>query len=158
MLFLRFTGEQEGTADAGKGKHSIKLKNEMTEVERLRSFVLTVCRELHADDGFTKEVLLAIEEGVVNIINYAYPKGTRGHVRVAVEEKDGTLTWQLKDSGKPFDPTQAGDADTTSGLEERPVGGLGIYLMRRIMDTMAYERTASGYNVLTLTKKLSQTL
>jgi sigma-B regulation protein RsbU (phosphoserine phosphatase) len=156
-MLLRHTDDtlEQPSADVeADGTRRLLLKNEMAEVGRLRSFVLSVCREQGTDSDFAKSLYLALEEGVANVINYAYPKGTRGHVALSVRVIDGTMVWQLRDSGVPFDPTQSSEADTTSDLEERPIGGLGIYLMRTIMDTMSYERTADGHNQLTLTKKL----
>jgi sigma-B regulation protein RsbU (phosphoserine phosphatase) len=60
----------------------------------------------------------------------------------------------VKDHGIAFDPTKYHETDVGATLEDRQVGGLGIHMIRSIMDTMSYERTADGYNVLTLTKKI----
>ena len=96
---------------------------------------------------------LALEEAVTNVILYAYPEGSDGLVDIeAVMSKD-KLKFIISDSGQAFDPTAAPEADVTLGVEDRPIGGLGIYLVRNIMDTVSYER-ADGKNVLTLTKKL----
>ena len=91
---------------------------------------------------------------MANVINYAYPKGIRGHVELTAKVAEGVLTLVVKDHGTPFDPTQHTDVDVEAELDERQIGGLGIYLVKTIMDTMRYERTADGYNVLTLTKNL----
>jgi sigma-B regulation protein RsbU (phosphoserine phosphatase) len=69
---------------------------------------------------------------------------------------DGVLTLVVKDHGTAFDPTQQDEVNIDAELEDRRIGGLGIHLVRTIMDTMAYERTADGYNVLTLTKKIAK--
>ena len=66
---------------------------------------------------------------------------------------DKELCFVIRDKGKPFDPTAQDEADTTLSLEERPIGGLGIYLVRQLMDSINYERI-DGQNVLTLRKKL----
>ena len=63
------------------------------------------------------------------------------------------LEFTLTDSGKPFDPTAAPEADTSLGVQERPIGGLGIFLVRKIMDTVAYRRT-NGKNILTMIKHI----
>ena len=63
------------------------------------------------------------------------------------------LKFIISDSGKEFDPTAAPEADVSLGVEDRPIGGLGIYLVRKIMDTVSYER-ADGKNILSMTKKL----
>ena len=91
---------------------------------------------------------------MANVINYAYPKGTRGHVELTAEISDDVLTLVVKDHGIPFDPTQHEEVDVNAELNDRPIGGLGIFLVRSIMDTMEYQRTPDGYNVLTLSKKI----
>ena len=120
----------------------------------MRGFFFSVCREHDIDEETAKSLNLAIEEWVANVINYAYPKGTRGHVELTAEISGGLLTLVIKDHGIPFDPTGYDDIDVEAELDDRPIGGLGIYLVKTIMDTMAYRRTPDGYNVLTLTKKL----
>lgn len=150
MMFLRHQSQQQ----FANNKRRLRLKNELAEIERLRSFVLSVCREQETSEPFAHSVNLAVEEIVVNIVNYAYKKGTRGHVDVIAKAEGGMLEFKIEDWGVPFDPTQAEHADTTLGVEERPIGGLGIYLVRTIMDSMSYQRTDDGRNILTLKKKL----
>ena len=130
------------------------MKNEMTEVGRLRTFFFSVCREHGIDDETAKTLNLALEEWVANVISYAYPKGMQGHVEVTADVADEVLTLVIKDYGAPFDPTQHAEVDTDAELDERAIGGLGIHLVRSIMDTVSYERTADGYNRLVLTKKI----
>ena len=163
MLFIRHGATYREAASAPR---RIIMKNEMTEVSRMRGFFFSVCREHGIGDDMAKTLNLAIEEWVANVINYAYPKGTRGHVELTARITDTTadeshtlhpvLTMVIKDHGIPFDPTQHAEADVEAELDDRPIGGLGIHLVRSIMDTMQYERTADGYNVLTLTKSIPQ--
>ena len=91
---------------------------------------------------------------MANVINYAYPKSIRGHVELTAKVKDDVLTLVIRDHGTPFDPTLQPDADVDAELNERQIGGLGIHLVKTIMDSMHYERSADGYNVLTLTKNI----
>jgi sigma-B regulation protein RsbU (phosphoserine phosphatase) len=98
---------------------------------------------------------LAIEEAVVNVMNYAYPAGTSGNVCIDIDTNEELLTVVITDSGTPFDPTGKKEVDITLSAEERPIGGLGIHLVRQLMDSVDYERI-NGKNVLTLTKKLNQ--
>ena len=146
LLFLR---KNESTAP-----RRIIMKNEMTEVSRMRGFFLSVCREHNIDEDTFKTLNLAIEEWVANVIGYAYPKGIRGHVELTAKVVDDVLTLVIRDHGTPFDPTRQTDVDVDAELNDRQIGGLGIYLVKTIMDTMHYERTADGYNVLTLTKQI----
>ena len=155
MLFVRHGMAQEaGVAPSRR----LIMKNEMTEVGRLRGFFFSVCREHGIDDETAKTLNLALEEWVANVIGYAYPKGMRGHVEVTADVKDEVLTLVIKDHGTPFDPTQHAEVDIDAELDERTIGGLGIHLVRNIMDTVEYQRTADGYNRLVLTKSLNSNL
>ena len=121
----------------------------------LRTFFFSVCREHGIDEETAKNLNLALEEWVANVINYAYPKGMRGHVEVTADVSEHKLlTLVVKDHGEAFDPTQYSEVDVDAELDDRQIGGLGIYLVRSIMDTLSYERTADGYNRLTLKKQL----
>jgi sigma-B regulation protein RsbU (phosphoserine phosphatase) len=88
-------------------------------------------------------------------MNYAYPPGERGDVTVEAVTNGMRLKFTIIDSGKPFDPTVQAAVDTTLSASERPIGGLGIHLVRQIMDSINYERI-NGLNVLTLRKKLDK--
>ena len=88
-------------------------------------------------------------------MNYAYPAGEKGDVDIEAMINDEYLVFVISDSGTPFDPTAKAEVDTTLSVEERGIGGLGIHLIRQIMDTINYERV-EGKNVLTLRKKLTK--
>ena len=152
MLFVRHGIAHEAGVTPSR---RLIMKNEMTEVGRLRTFFFSVCREHGIDDETVKTLNLALEEWVANVINYAYPKGMRGHVEVTADVNDDVLTLVIKDHGTAFDPTQHAEVDINAELDERTIGGLGIHLIRTIMDTVEYQRTADGYNRLVLTKTLN---
>lgn len=152
LLFIRHGVTQKNQSSAPR---RIIMKNEMTEVGRMRGFFFSVCREHDIDEDMVKTLNLAVEECVANVINYAYPKGTRGHVELTAKVTDGVITLVIKDHGGAFDPTQQPDVDIEASLDDRPIGGLGIFLAKTIMDTMHYERTVDGYNVLTITKEIA---
>jgi len=136
-------------------EHRIVLKNDISELERLHDFIKQG-KENHIKDGLLDEINLAVEEAIVNVIDYAYPDGVEGEAVINVNEENGFMKFVIKDKGKPFDPTQVKEADTTLGVEDREIGGLGIFLVRKIMDNVQYERTADGQNVLTLIKKIKE--
>ena len=135
----------------------LTLPNDVQEVPQLAAFVDEVCEAVGMDMSMTMKMNLAIEEAVVNVMNYAYPAGTKGDVDIDAEADDEQLKFVISDSGTPFDPTQKGEVDTTLSAEERGIGGLGIHLIRQIMDSINYERV-DGKNVLTLHKKLTKNL
>lgn len=94
---------------------------------------------------------LAVEEVFANISKYAYHPG-KGEVSVACELDEGMrLRIRFMDRGVPFDPLRRPDPDTTMPMEDRPIGGLGIFLVKRNVDSIEYSRT-DGRNVLTIEK------
>jgi sigma-B regulation protein RsbU (phosphoserine phosphatase) len=129
------------------------LPNDVQAVPPLNEFIDGICEVLEFDMTLTMKMNLAIEEAVVNVMNYAYPEGTTGYVDIDAMANDERLRFVISDSGVPFDPTGKEEADTTLSAEERPIGGLGIYLVRQLMDGVNYERI-NGKNVLTLDKTL----
>ncbi len=135
----------------------ITLPNDVQATTELGIFVDEVCENVGFDMSTTFKLNLAIEEAVVNVMSYAYPAGTKGDVDIDAEADDEQLKFVISDSGTPFDPTQKGEVDTTLSAEDRGIGGLGIHLIRQIMDTINYERV-DGKNVLTLCKKLIKNL
>ena len=94
---------------------------------------------------------LALEEAVSNVMLYAYPQDKGGTVLIEAERTADGIEFVISDSGIPFDPTERKEADITLSAEEREIGGLGIHLVRQIMDSIEYERK-DGRNILTLKK------
>ena len=133
----------------------LTIKNEVEELTKLPSFVDTVCEEAGVDMALIASLNLALEEAVTNVVLYAYPD-SEGTVSIDAVYTDKYLKFIITDSGIAFDPTKKEDADTTLSAEERPIGGLGIFLVRQIMDSVNYERI-DGHNILTIIKKLEST-
>jgi sigma-B regulation protein RsbU (phosphoserine phosphatase) len=136
-------------------QHSITLTNDIQQVPQLADFVDMVCEGVGMDMAVAIQMNLAMEEAVVNVMSYAYPVDTVGNVTITAESDGEQLQFTIIDSGTPFDPTAKEEVDTTLSAEERPIGGLGIHLVRQLMDSINYERI-DGKNVLTLRKKLDK--
>lgn len=134
-------------------KRSLILPNDIETIPQLNEFIDAVAEEVAFDMSLAMSLNLAIEEAVVNVMEYAYPDGEKGNVEIEVTVDEGWLTFIISDSGIAFDPTTKEDADTTLSAEERPIGGLGIFLVKKLMDTIEYQRT-DGKNVLTLRKNI----
>jgi anti-sigma regulatory factor (Ser/Thr protein kinase) len=132
---------------------TIILANDIAEISRLAQFVDEVGEEFSLAPDITFNLNLVLEEAVVNVINYAYPKEEHQHIYLSAKLHEDSIVLVLTDTGKEFDPTMAPEADITLSAEERPIGGLGIFLIRQIMNEVKYERI-EGKNVLTLEKKL----
>lgn len=134
---------------------NITLHNDINEIPLMSEFIEEVAEELGFNASDTMNMNLAIEEAVVNVMNYAYPQGTVGDILLQASTTDTHLIFTISDSGTPFDPTQQDDPDTTLSVEDRPIGGLGIFLVKQLMDTVHYEYK-DGQNFLFLGKKLPE--
>ena len=132
---------------------SIILANELSEISRLNGFIEDIGNEFSLAPDMIFNLTLVLEEAVVNVINYAYPKEDHESIYLSAKMQDGSIIFVLSDSGKEFDPTMAPEADVTLSAEDRQIGGLGIFLIRQIMNEVKYERI-DNKNVLTLEKKL----
>ena len=130
------------------------IKNEISEIAKLSLFVEELSEELDLSPDLTFNLNLVLEEAVVNVIDYAYPKNESQEISLSAQKIDDNLYFVLTDSGKEFDPTQVPDADISLSAEDRQIGGLGIFLIRQIMNKVEYQRI-DGKNVLTLKKQLS---
>lgn len=133
----------------------IVLCNRIEEISRMASFLDGIGEEfaLSVEDSFN--IHLAMEEAVTNVIMYAYPKDEEHELELTVYSSENELMFEIKDEGEGFDPTLHPEVDTTLSLEDRPVGGLGIFLIRRIMQRVEYRRE-DGKNILTLVKILDK--
>ena len=134
-------------------QRSLTLPNDINTIPQLNEFIDTVCEELEIDMALAMSLNLAMEEAVVNVMDYAYPAGTEGEVNIEAIADETQLHFIISDSDKPFDPTAKEEVDTTLSAEERPIGGLGIHLIRQLMDNISYERK-DGKNILRLSKNI----
>lgn len=134
-------------------KKRLVLPNDIETIPQLNEFIDLVAEEVGLDMSLTMSLNLAMEEAVVNVMDYAYPNGQKGDVDIEVTADQEWMTFVITDTGIAFDPTTKEDADTTLSAEERPIGGLGIFLVRQLMDDINYKREGNK-NVLTLRKKL----
>ena len=131
---------------------TLKLNNKVSEITKLNAFVKSATATLNMESGLANKIKLAVEEAVTNIIDYAYQNGTEGNISVTIEADESRIRFILTDSGAEFDPTGVSKADTTLTVEERPIGGLGVFLVRNLMDSINYERV-DGKNVLRMEKR-----
>lgn len=96
---------------------------------------------------------LVCEELVVNVVSYAYTDQTNAYLNIEIEKTNGQITIKFIDGGMAFNPLEKKLPDTSLPLEERQIGGLGIFLTTRMMDEVSYER-AGNENVLTIKKNI----
>ena len=110
--------------------------------------------EMPQDEALLFKIRLSIEETVENIVNYAYEDGCGWmEVNTELDPQGIVLTVTLKDAGKPFNPLEIPDPDVYASIEDRPIGGLGIFLCKSLMDEVIY-RYEEGCNILIMKKQI----
>lgn len=134
-------------------KRKITIYNSIEEIPKVLDFVESIGEELNLPHSIIMNVCLAIEEAVANIIMYAYPPPEKDEIHLSCSKEDNELIFLLSDNGVPFDPTLMNDPDINLSADERPVGGLGIFLIRKIMNEIIYERIGTE-NRLVLKKRI----
>jgi anti-sigma regulatory factor (Ser/Thr protein kinase) len=136
-------------------QYTLTLHNDVQEIPRLATFIEEIAENHAIDMATSMNLNLAMEEAVVNVMNYAYPKESVNNIDITAEVNDEEIAFSIADSGIPFDPTQKGEPNLTLDAEDRPIGGLGIHLVRQLMDTLDY-RYENGHNILTLKKRIKK--
>jgi anti-sigma regulatory factor (Ser/Thr protein kinase) len=120
----------------------------MDHLDDLIQFVSHFAQNAGFNKTRIKEIELATEEAVVNIISYAYPDKTEEIEILCDNEKDAGLVIRIMDTGMPFDPLSLPEPDIKAHLSQRKIGGLGITLMRKMVDEISYRREEDA-NILT---------
>lgn len=131
---------------------SITLNNEISEIVKLNEFVEKTCMTQGLKNEFINDLKLAIEEVVVNAISYSYKENEKGEIIVSLKFQPDEVLGEIKDNGKEFDPTVEKEVNVEAGLDERAVGGLGLFLVRQLTDSISYRRVGN-LNILNLTKR-----
>ncbi|HIJ07146.1 ATP-binding protein [Methanocalculus sp.] len=126
-------------------------KAEIQSLPELVIFLEKVLEEAGTLEEESFDIQLAADEIFINIASYAYGEG-EGEVEVAVSIQDDSIMITFTDSGIPFNPLSLPSPDTTLGIDERRIGGLGIHLVRELMDTFTYQRQDTK-NILLIEKK-----
>lgn len=130
------------------------IKNEISEIARLSGFIEEVGEELDLSPALVLKLNMVLEEAVSNIILYAFPYKAEEEITINLEIKESVLVFIIMDKGIEFDPTQSKEVDIRLPLEERPIGGLGIFLIKKIMNEVKYQRI-DNTNIFTLKKSIS---
>jgi serine/threonine-protein kinase RsbW len=132
----------------------ISLRNDPAEIARLAPLVTEFCARHALDEATAAQLNLALDEAITNIIAYAYDDAGEHQIALRISVAAGALTAELIDDGRAFDPLMVAPADSSAPLAERPVGGLGIHLVRCLMDDIRYRRDGAR-NHLVLAKRIA---
>ena len=136
-------------------RKTLNLHNDVNEVPMLGEWMEVTGEPLGLPMAAVFQLNLALEEAFVNVVDYAYPGKNGMPVQLNMDGTGETLTFTLIDEGEPFDPTTLDEPDTSLSAEERPIGGLGVFLVKQIMDEVRYERQGNR-NILTMTYTVKQ--
>lgn len=125
----------------------LTLHNDINEVPLLGEWVEQLGESIGLEMADVFQINLALEEAVVNVMNYAYPGQQGREIWLDAEGDSKSVTFILSDEGVAFDPTKEEDPDITLSAEDREIGGLGIFLVNQMMKSVQYERK-DGKNFL----------
>lgn len=128
----------------------LRVPADVEQLAAVRAFIREQAALAGADPAAIPDIVQAVDESVTNAIEHGYA-GRDGDVEVAVDQQGRSLIVRLRDRAAPFDPTLVPDPDTTLPLDQRPLGGMGVFLTRALTDAVKYRRTKEG-NELTLVK------
>lgn len=133
----------------------ISVPGDAAELAALTRFLQEFCAAaaLPAADALAFE--LALEEVFMNVVMHGTPQGRAPRVEVSLALGDGGLTLTVEDDGPAFDPLSLPPPDVAASLEQRPVGGLGVHLVRRLMDAVRYDRDGDR-NRLSMVKQCAR--
>jgi anti-sigma regulatory factor (Ser/Thr protein kinase) len=147
-LALRYFG-------AGRDDSEIALKNQLSELDRLNQSLAEFGRRHGLSSKIMHDLNLALEEIVTNVISHGYTDDREHEISVRLSMRAGEVNVEVEDDGQPFNPVELPEPDTTQSLEKRAVGGLGIHLVRKLMDGLEYRREGER-NFLTMKKKTAE--
>src|SRR5215475_7695322 len=148
VLALRYFG----TTGKMREELETKLHNKFSELRRLNQTLMEFGQHHGLAPTLVHDLNLALEEILTNIISYGYSDSREHEIRVRLSRRPGEVKAEVEDDGQSFNPLAAAEPHTAQALEERTIGGLGIHLVRTLMDGLEYKRQADR-NILTITKK-----
>ena len=139
-----------------KGNPQLIVPADRGEFATLQQWLLSIAAELDMQERIRKQLMICCDEIFTNIASYAYLDGN-GSVEITIEFVAETQSLRIifSDSGTAFNPLEISEPDTSSALSERKIGGLGMFMVKKMMDSVEYCRQ-DGKNILTLTKCLEK--
>lgn len=138
-------------------EQTVELRNSVSELAPLTGIVDAFARRAGLADAVAHALHIAVDEMVSNIILHGYDEAERGEhtIRIRLSADEDSAVLRIEDRGRPFNPLAYPPPDVDAPLEEREVGGLGVHLVRSLMDEVAYEYVG-GANRVTLTRRFDR--
>jgi len=134
-------------------KEEIIISNHVDELPILAEKIEELADQWGLAMPLAMNINLALEEAVSNVIFYAFDDEKEHDIKIVISLENKILSIEIIDDGKPFDPTARKEPDVSLPAEDRPIGGLGIFLIRKMMDNVTYTRH-NNLNTLTLLKNI----
>jgi sigma-B regulation protein RsbU (phosphoserine phosphatase) len=150
MLAMRF-GQETGSVEIGS--FDLNITNKMSEIGRVIRAFESFSEKSGIPIPIAMKFNLVFDDLLNNIVSYAFPEGGEHEIKIHAEKSGDSVLLTVEDDGIPFNPFARSEADTSQSLEDREIGGLGIHLIRNIMDEASYKRR-NDQNVVNLIKKL----
>lgn len=133
----------------------VRLRGSLEDLEAVHRAISRLAREAAVAESTTVPLRLALDELITNVVEHAFRGRSDPHLELDLRFEAGTLQATVEDNGPPFDPTVHPPVDTDAAVHERPIGGLGLHLVRRCVDEMHYLR-AGERNRLTVAVRVSR--
>lgn len=137
-----------------KARLELRLGNDLQELDRLLDAITAFCAEQQLPDRVGQDLMLVLDEIFTNIVSYAYDDGEKHEIEISLSLDAEGVSVYVVDDGKAFDPLAQTAPDLDADLDDRPIGGLGIHLLRSLMHDVSYRRE-NDHNVLAFSRKLS---
>lgn len=135
--------------------HKLELANQLSGLSELQEKLDHLAGQFELSSAMIMQLNLALEEAFTNVVNYAYEDDEPHTIEIIFTKEGQDLLITIIDDGQPFDPTAMADPDILLPAEERKIGGLGVFLVKKVMDKVAYRRE-NNKNKLFLTKTIPQ--
>ncbi len=131
------------------------IKSKTENLSKLRDFIRKAALEVEIPAEVIEDIILAVDEASTNVIKHAYQSHSDGEIRIKLRYSNHKFTITITDRGMPFESAKVPDPDLQKYYREHRVGGLGMYLMKTLMDEVKYESIPGEYNRVSLSKNLN---
>lgn len=143
------------TSKTKSKQKELLIKSRTENLTTVREFVSSAVEEVNIPKDIAGDIVLAVDEACTNIIKHAYKFIPDGDITIKLKYSEKKITVEITDQGSPFSPDTVPTPDLKKYFEEKRVGGLGMYLMKSLMDDVNYKSVPGKYNQVLLTKKLN---
>jgi len=133
--------------------HEITLDARLDNLPHFRDFIDRSCRNCTVDDSTCHDIKMAVDEACTNIVTYGYKNASPGLITLVFFRDTDRIVIKILDNAEPFHPENAPEPDMDAPWEKRGIGGLGMYLIGRLMDEISYQSGTEAGNCLTLVKR-----